>query len=156
MKLNFPTTVFDKESFRIYYQNSLCKFFIFQYTFEDNTEGGTNNNMVLQCFPAGENLVLLDDGITIKSSFTTYLEVKGRKLFTIGNITALKSDFARFYTTEHIPVLTAKPIKELYEINDGRDIITSIQIEISSDDALIAVLTLTLNPSPPAKRTSAS
>jgi hypothetical protein len=109
----------------------------------------------LHCYPANATLEPLDDGVTIKSDSPKYVEISGKKLFTIANITVAKDSFDKFYQSGFLPTLTATPKEMAYSVNDKQDKITSIQLTITTDEPDKAfAITLVVNPSPPARSTS--
>ncbi len=142
MRLHFSGASLNAQSFRDNYNRPGCKFFIFQYTFVD-ADAPSNKTLTLQCYPADENLnVYLNTGgdkVEFVSKIDTApIPVNTGQKFNYGNITVEKTILANFFGSA-IPIVPEK-------FDEGG--ISYIRLIVGS----IALASVVLNPSPPARR----
>lgn len=139
MKLNFPTTTFEKKKMKDFD----CFYFIFQYKFNQVREEGKlreeKGELILQCYPASQSLKLLGDPFPCENSWEKD-PVKVKKGFVIGNITVPKEDLKHLLSGDK-PTILITPVFANAEKTPGY---VSIQLD---DTALVPIIK---NPSPPA------
>lgn len=142
MKLQFSTTTFNNVDLKAFYNNADCKFFIFQYEF--NEETSSKHDLLLKCYFATDDLTLLNEGRPVTGEDKWEVpEIKVNKGFVIGNITIPKNRMADFFPANPQPHIIITPVP------DDQNHATYISLRLQS----AALATLVVNPSPPARST---